>query len=249
MQHSRLSAFTLVELSIVLVILGLLVGGVLSGQSLIRAAELRSIVTERDKTVTAMNAFRDKYFALPGDMPNAYKFWSSAGVAGCTDDDTTASTGCNGDGDGKLGVLSDGEPYKAWMHLGLAGLIEGQYDGVVGGMSYTTTNIPASKFSGAYWLLHSTTFPAYIAANGTAPSDGVYLSLGNWASGVLYASDLSHQEAWNIDTKTDDGKANTGKMRGNSSGDCQDDGTDAYSIAAVGGDFKGDCSITFILRN
>jgi prepilin-type N-terminal cleavage/methylation domain-containing protein len=69
------SAFSLVELSIVLVILGLLVGGVLMGQSLIRAAELRRVVTDYNKYTTAVQSFRDKYFALPGDMTNAQNFW------------------------------------------------------------------------------------------------------------------------------------------------------------------------------
>ena len=63
--------FTLVELSIVLVILGLLVGGVLTGQSLIRAAELRTVSTQYATFSTAVNTFRDKYFTIPGDMTNA----------------------------------------------------------------------------------------------------------------------------------------------------------------------------------
>lgn len=58
--------FSLVELSIVLVILGLLTGGILGGQSLIKAAELRAVTTELDAFQTATNTFRQKYFALPG---------------------------------------------------------------------------------------------------------------------------------------------------------------------------------------
>ena len=69
------AAFSLVELSIVLVILGLLTGGILTGQNLIRAAELRSVVTEFQTYQTAVMTFRDKYFALPGDMTNATDFW------------------------------------------------------------------------------------------------------------------------------------------------------------------------------
>lgn len=68
---SQRNAFSLVELSIVLVILGLLVGGILAGQSLIRASELRAVTSEQARIVTAIQAFRDKYFALPGDMRNA----------------------------------------------------------------------------------------------------------------------------------------------------------------------------------
>lgn len=68
-------AFSLVELSIVLVILGLLVGGVVAGQSLIRAAELRSVSTDYQRFLTATLTFRDKYFALPGDFTMASRVW------------------------------------------------------------------------------------------------------------------------------------------------------------------------------
>ena len=85
----KTSGFTLVELSIVLVILGLLVGGVLAGQSLIHAAELRAISTELTNYKTAIGAFRDKYLAIPGDMNNAVKFWGAQ--AGSTADGTDAT--------------------------------------------------------------------------------------------------------------------------------------------------------------
>ncbi|PZU43073.1 MAG: prepilin-type cleavage/methylation domain-containing protein, partial [Sphingomonas sp.] len=63
--------FSLVELSIVLVILGLLTGGILGGQSLIRAAEIRSIGVDFNRFSTATYTFRDKYMGLPGDITNA----------------------------------------------------------------------------------------------------------------------------------------------------------------------------------
>lgn len=74
--------FSLVELSIVLVILGLLVGGILGGQSLIHAAELRAIPTETEKYQTALNTFRMKYFALAGDFDKATSFWGNADTDG-----------------------------------------------------------------------------------------------------------------------------------------------------------------------
>jgi hypothetical protein len=67
--------FSLVALSVVWVNLGLLTGGILTAQSLIRAAELRSITTDYNRFITASQTFRDKYFALPGDMRNATRFW------------------------------------------------------------------------------------------------------------------------------------------------------------------------------
>ena len=91
------AGFTLIELSIVLVIIGLIVGGVLVGQDLIRAAEIRATITQVEKFNTAVNTFRDKYGAIPGDMNNGvaqtFGFTSRSGLAG------------QGDGNGLL----DGE--------------------------------------------------------------------------------------------------------------------------------------------
>lgn len=98
--------FSLVELSIVLVILGLLTGGILAGQSLIRAAELRSVITTTDRYQAAVYSFRDKYFALPGDMRNATSFWGdqATGPSACADAGITDGTPgtCNGNGDGLI---------------------------------------------------------------------------------------------------------------------------------------------------
>src|ERR1700754_5054766 len=100
--------FTLVELSIVLVILGLLVGGVLAGQSLIRAAELRSISTDTTQYRTALFSFREKYNALPGDMINATSFWGdrATGAESCADGAIANGTPgtCNGNGNGMIGA-------------------------------------------------------------------------------------------------------------------------------------------------
>ena len=128
--HQKQSAFSLVELAIVLVILGLLAGGVLSGQSLIRAAELRSISTDYNRYTTAVASFRDKYFALPGDMPNAIDFWTAAHAtpATCIDTPSTDKKTCNGDNNGKIDLSAgSNEPFRFWQHLTNAGLIEGSY--------------------------------------------------------------------------------------------------------------------------
>ena len=135
------NAFSLVELSIVLVILGLLTGGILGGQSLIRAAELRALTTEYQRYFAAVSTFRDKYFALAGDMTNATSFWGkdTTSTAQCTSDSGTGGTPgtCNGNGDGWIGTDLR-ENYRAWQQLSLAGLIEGNYVGYVNPVANTT---------------------------------------------------------------------------------------------------------------
>jgi prepilin-type N-terminal cleavage/methylation domain-containing protein len=69
--RSGIRGFTLVELSIVLVVVGLAIGGVLVGKDLIRAAEYRKFHSQIESYQLASNTFRVKYNAVPGDMPNA----------------------------------------------------------------------------------------------------------------------------------------------------------------------------------
>lgn len=212
-------AFSLVELSIVLVILGLLVGGVLSGQSLIRAAELRAVSTEYSRYFTSVQAFKDKYFALPGDMANAQSFWGAAHSTAATC--VTTTTGdirtCNGNGDGIMNVsVGSNERFRFWQHLANAGLIEGNYSGVqgAGGVDEATigTNVPRSRLNNAGWSL-------YFAPNDPGNPDIFandyqnYMMFGAaFPTSITANPIISPEEAWNIDTKLDDGKPGTGKI-------------------------------------
>jgi prepilin-type N-terminal cleavage/methylation domain-containing protein len=227
--HAMKHGFSLVELSIVLVILGLLTGGILAGQSLIRASELRAITTEYQRYMTAAQTFRDKYFAYPGDMPNAVRFWGAqaGGTADGTDATcaalTAAATGiatCNGNGNGNIAdgaaATNAQETFRFWQHLGNAGLVEGTYTGVtaVAGQSYAAqrgVNIPASKYPNVGWT----------AINWSATA-GVYWWTANWGNaffaGANATNTISHgivmkaEDVWNIDSKLDDGKPSQGKV-------------------------------------
>ncbi|WP_197051961.1 type II secretion system protein [Sphingomonas sp. 35-24ZXX] len=222
------SAFSLVELSIVLVILGLMTGGILGGQALIRAAELRSVSTEYQRWITATQTFRDKYFAIPGDMSNATMFWGFQGTAaapGCVSNSgisAVTSTGtCDGNGNGLPGLsaaaATTGESYQFWRQLASAGLVEGVYSGIAGTIGpfeiNAGINVPRSKMNNALWS-------AYF--RGTQ-GDTRYFSAnyGNaFVVGAKNGSDNNNlalfrpEEAWNIDTKMDDGKPGTGKIIG-----------------------------------
>jgi prepilin-type N-terminal cleavage/methylation domain-containing protein len=225
--------FSLIELSIVLVILGLLTGGILAGRSLIRASELRAVITEYQKYAVAGRAFRDKYFSLPGDMNNATAFWGTAtGAAACPGNNPAAARPdaktCNGDGDGNIVHVSAGggnqnEVFGAWQHLANAGLIEGQYAGVnntVGcGVPYCGGtlggfNVPKSKLSNGTWGVFTL---------GIVPISSPTQIDGDYGTALFFGVDgnalwprdpypLSTEEAWNIDTKLDDGKPGTGRI-------------------------------------
>lgn len=248
------SGFSLVELSIVLVILGLLTGGILAGQSLIRAAQLRAVNAEYQRYSAAISSFRDKYFALPGDMTNAVRFWGAqAGATADGPDATcialltaaTSAATCNGNGDGQLNSLSGNwyERYRFWQHLANAGLIEGQYSGVTSGATVSTStsttgvNVPASKFSNGAWYFGYWGDQTGASANWFAGSYGNALLVGanvtgSYSFGALFNAD----EAWNFDVKTDDGLPGSGKVMTpapTANANCTAGGTSATPLAAA----------------
>lgn len=212
--------FSLVELSIVLVILGLLTGGILAGQALIRAAELRSVSTAMQRYHTAVYSFRDKYFEIPGDMSQATRFWLSAGGTGSDAACIAAQTGgaantCNGNGNGQVYNPSTGpadmlntERFLAWKHLANAGLIEGSYTGKTTGAAGSgsfgpATNIPASRLASGFYDLCS---PMGSAPDFFAGTDVTKIVLTHAGAPAKPA------EVWSFDLKLDDGSPATGTV-------------------------------------
>ncbi len=241
-RRSSRRAFSLVELSIVLVILGLLVGGVLSGQSLIRASELRAVGTEYSRYVTSVQTFRDKYFAIPGDMNNATAFWGHAGGTDCNNRSGTAATTpgtCDGDGNGNLAnaaaASQTGEFAQLWRHLALAGLIEGTYSGNAntGGTQHCAigTDCPRSKLSNAGWGANYN--PNFAGDTYNYAFDyGNNFRIGSaLATSIPGGAIFKPEEAWNIDTKLDDGRPGTGKII--------PAGWDSCTTAATNADYTG----------
>lgn len=224
-------AFSLVELSIVLVILGLLTGGILAGQSLIKSAELRSVGEEYKRWQTATGSFRDKYFGWPGDISNATKFW---GTGTCSQNNRSPGVAtCDGDSSGILGYNSKGsnENFTFWQQLANAGLVEGSYSGTSAdplgdwydGYISIGVNSPRSKFSKATW------YPTYIDDQTIATNiffEGSYgptYFFGGSTTGPINVPMLTPEQAWNIDSKLDDGLPGTGLIRTYEyTGDCHD---------------------------
>lgn len=217
------TGFSLVELSIVLVILGLLTGGILAGQSLIRAAELRSITTDYQRYVASANAFRDKYFAIAGDMPSATRFWNrQVNAAHCV---TSASIAvgtpgtCDGNGDGVIGnagaASQSSESMQFWRQLAHTGMVEGSYTGLSGAGGAADAipleNVPAGKLSNSGWTFKTPGGGGSVAEY--VMNYGPTFMFGAKTAGAETDSRiLTPTEAWNIDTKMDDGKPAYGKI-------------------------------------
>lgn len=106
------SGFTLVEIAIVLVIIGLLLGGVLKGQELINQAKVKNIANDINGIGAAVYAYQDRYKALPGDDNGAQARWGLAATQ-------------NGNRNGVLDTTANNEPGLFWLHLRKAGLISG----------------------------------------------------------------------------------------------------------------------------
>lgn len=202
--------FTLIELSIVIVIIGLIAGGILVGRDLIRAAEIRAQIAQIERFNTTTNTFRLKYNCLPGDCANIQQFGLGQ----------TGGPGENGDGNGSLfesgSSIRTKELINFWYHLAQAGLIaenaKGYTDGVIPAIPGVDT--PALKLTG-------TTIQN--AASSTSNPKGGVLVIAQSRNGHSWylASDTAWgavqtvyqgQTLYAIDSKIDDGYPRSGNM-------------------------------------
>jgi len=215
-----LQGFTLIELSIVLVIIGFIVGGVLVGQDLVHAAGVRAQITQIEKFNQAVNTFRSKYGYLPGDIPNpiAGQFgFAARGLYAGEGDGNGIIEGItqNTSGD-NYGTRMGEEAAAFWSDLSYAngmniGLIEGSYQSLPNAPSsnYAVTMMsslmPVSKL-GSGLFIHTY---SYAGSNFYTLSA---MDHTDWSSGVVSAAGLSVRDAYNIDKKMDDGLPQSGNV-------------------------------------
>ena len=112
--------FTLIEIAIVLVIIGLLLGGVLKGQELIQNARVRNIITQQEGIKAAFFGFQDRYRGIAGDYLDNL---AQQNIPGMSAAPCHAANLCGGNGNGQIQPLTR-EPIVAWMHLSLSGFIK-----------------------------------------------------------------------------------------------------------------------------
>ncbi len=129
--------FTLLEMAIILVIVGMLVAGVMQGQQLIQNARVRSLIAEQDAAATAVIAFQDRYKALPGDYAEAHLMIPC--VPACP----------SGNGNGRVeDTTTPSESILAWAHMSGAGLLNGNFTATSSTTTVTPENAPRNATGG-----------------------------------------------------------------------------------------------------
>ena len=211
------TGFTLVEIAIVLVIIGLLLGGILKGQEMITQAKIKNVIADVTGVSAAMYGYQDRYRALPGDDKGATR-WGGA---------TPAKEG-NGNGviEGVYNSTAATPPESSnfWDHLRRAGFVGGQgtenpFNAVSGKMG-----VQAGDGSGA-------TPGGVLAVTGTTEQ---------FTGLILCTANLPDKIAVSVDAQMDDGKGKTGSVRGQKGGgnptiagaaeDYTEDGVSTYVV-------------------
>ena len=186
--------FTLVEIAIVLVIIGLLLGGILKGQEMITQAKIKNVVNDFNGITAAINSYQDRYRSLPGDDLNAGSRWTGAAAGdgngqfctgACTLPVTRPDTYNNSVGT----TASAPEVNLFWWHLRLSGFVAGSTAAGAG----TSASQPNN------------------AANGIM---GVQTGGLGFTSNIICTSNLPDKIAISVDTQMDDGTPGNGQVRG-----------------------------------
>ena len=221
-RFTSLHAFTLLELSIVLVVIGLLIGAALAGTSLLKQSELQTVISDYTKYSTAVAQFTQQYGGQPGDLLDATNYWGDDNT-NCADAGVTnGSPGtCNGNGNGQIVTASAAnlnEPMRAWQHLQFANYIDGSFTGVTAGTPGTTdltaalgSNTPKSRVTNAGWSLFH--YSAVNAANKYTQDVGNFLMFGTVnGNNLTRAAAITPSEAWQVDKKIDDARPAFGRV-------------------------------------
>ena len=190
----RQQGFTLVEIAIVLVIIGLLLGGILKGQEMITQAKIKNVIADFSGVSAAYHGYQDRYRAIPGDDPNAGTRW------------TTAPAAQPGDGNGVVGgtynnacptVVAAGtaETCKWWDDLRRAGFVSG--------------NGPQQPFNAVTGLIGVQT-----GDGAGGPVLGAAAGAGGFTGLIICSANLPDKIAIAVDTQMDDGQRLSGTVRG-----------------------------------
>lgn len=189
------SGFTLIEIAIVLVIIGLLLGGVLKGQELINSAKVKNLATDFRNIPVFIYGYQDKFRSLPGDDGNAPAHLGAA-----------SAVAPPGNNDGLIGgnwndlPAAASEAYNFWVHVRLAGLSAGST--TLGAADY----LPVNAAGGNIGIQSGTTDVTKTPINGTAGANPIH---GTY---IICSPNILGKFAKQLDIQLDDGNTATGSM-------------------------------------
>lgn len=208
-QYRQQAGFSLVEMAVVLIVIGLIAGGALKGQDLIQSARLNSVQVQADELRTATRTFYKKWGGWPGDISatDAARIGNVGGMP----------AGTAGLGDGmingeRLGTTAD-EPTWYWQHLRAAGLLAGIP--VITTGSLTPEQALQSRTGGIWtfdWVAGT-----LISSNptfGVSDADHWFLLGARSSATKNHVPVLTPSQLRSIDLKADDGLPNTGNIIG-----------------------------------
>jgi prepilin-type N-terminal cleavage/methylation domain-containing protein len=185
---SQQSGFTLVEIAIVLVIIGLLLGGILKGQELINSAKVKGLAQDFRNIQTALYGYQDRYKSIPGDHSTA-----ATAINGATNATTPAGSIGNGQVNGNWNSATNtDESFLFWQHIRLAGFMAGPT--AVADPEYTPKNAVGLQMGISSTM--QMTLPTAMTGTYNICSTGI---LGKFAK--------------QLDTQLDDGNTATGSLR------------------------------------
>lgn len=245
-------AFSLVELAIVILVLGILALAVAGGNSLVNQAKVRKVVNEFNTLVAAYRTFESTYDSVAGDMIDAYDFFGTDCTAESSD-----SALCNGDGDSKVEGIGGGaasndiEYLRFFQHLKLANILEGQYTGLGATSAGAACSTADEVLSSDCLRARNVNVPKtaistrgfYVVSYDDTTHNSNLITLGDNDTNfdALNSSTLiTALNGKSIDLKLDDGLADTGRVRSGGT-DC---GTASYDPTSD----AENCYLQYIIR-
>lgn len=231
--------FTLVELAIVMIIIGLLIGGVLQGQQLIRNAEVGATARKVKEIEAAANTFRDMFADLPGDLRQGdvrLPDCDEASNCGAENDGTSGNRRIDTD-EPSDDPSEDGENIRFFQQMYAAQVLSG-VDGENDNLFYGDS-VPSAPVGGGFTIgyhyegLLEKSFKTYEGSGEDDP--GHYLTLRNddLTDGDVAEGFLTNERAAQLDNKIDDGMADSGTVLGYSDTDFSE--SNLYPVVDGGG--------------
>ncbi len=191
-KNSTEAGFTLVEIAIVLVIIGLLLGGVLKGQEMITQAKIKNIINDFNGVTVAVTSYQDRYRALPGDDQNAGTRWTTQAPGFGNGNGIIAGFYNANDTSGPGGAPPNAaESNLFWQHLRIAGFVPGLTTG-------TGSGTPPPNAAGGIIGVES----------GAVGTNGL-----GFTSTIICFSNLPEKIASAVDGQMDDSKPGSGQVR------------------------------------